>query len=342
MKILKFCITLFMVAVLVACSAPQVATQPATQPATVPVTVEVTEVPTTVPLTKLSYITVKVYDAAFVAKDLGLFEKNGLDVDILFTTGGANAVQAVSAGQINAGQAAVAVLNNANAAGLPVQAVLDMQTIRQTAPIFEMFVRKDSGITSFAQLKPGARLAVNNMKAYTYYTYLRAMDKFGFKAADMQFVVLPFPEQVAALLKGDVDVIFMPVPFPQLVRKDFADQISPIENAYDIAGDHASSYHFVNRVWAENNPELATAFVKSMAEAQTWIMSHQDEARVIISKWTEIPAEVIPDFIYNDNGAIDMQSIKDWQDYQTQLGDITATWLTPEMVGTNAYNPFLK
>lgn len=306
---------------------------------------EPTPAPTEAPveLTKMSYITVKVYDPVFVAKDQGFFENRGLDVEILFTTGGPNAVQAVSSGQIHAGQAAVPVINNANVAGLPIQAVLDMQTIKSDFPIFRWYVRADSGIQSFSDLKDGKyKVAVNALKAYTYYTYLRAFAKYGIDPANIEFVAMPFPDQANALMKGDVDVVAYPIPFAEFTVRDLGDKVVELENSYEIAGDHASSYIFLNRVWAQSNTETAQAFVTAIAEAEDWIMLNQEQAKVIVSKYTEIPAEVLPDFFYNAHGAVDMAQIQAWQDYQKSTGDIAVDWLTAEQVATNEYNLLLK
>jgi NitT/TauT family transport system substrate-binding protein len=186
------------------------------------------------------------------------------------------------------------------------------------------------------------KVAVNALKAYTYYTTLRAAEKYGIDKANIEFVVIPIPDQSAALMKGDVDVIALPIPYTEFITRDLGDKVAEIGNAYDIAGNHASSYIFVNRVWAENNVDTAQSFVTAIGEAEDWIQLNQGEAKAIVSKYTDIPADILPDFFYNEHGAIDMAQIKAWQDYQKSTGDIAVDWLTPEQVGTNSYNLLLK
>lgn len=298
-------------------------------------------------LLKMSYITVKVYDPVFVAKDAGFFEKNGLDVEILFSTSGPTNMGAVSGGEIEAGQGAIAAGINANAAGLPILFVVDMQTAFEDRPIMTYYALKDSEVNGFADFA-GRAVAVNTMKAAIHYSALNALLPLGIADEDVDWRVIPFPDMTNALLTGQVDVIAFPEPYQTNLVKNYGDQVKVVGTDYEaFGGQRGSSLIFVNRVWAQNNPETATAFVTAIAEAENWINASEEnrlQAAEIVSKYTDIPLEVLTEirFPYTENGIISLDDGQAWIDFLKLYGDLKVDWMTPERFMTNEYNDLLE
>ena len=102
------------------------------------------------------------------------------------------------------------------------------------------------------------------------------------------------------------------------------------------------SLHFVNRIWAENNPEAATAFVGGIVEAVEWIEANPDEAAAIISTYTGVDQAYIGPYHYQPDARVVMEDVQFWLDYLVERGDVTADWLAVDTLATNQYNPNLQ
>lgn len=290
------------------------------------------------PLTIIRYANFRVYDPVYIAIDKGFFRDNGVEVQILGDTlGGPTAIQAVASGRADAGLSSIPALINANAAGLPVQGVADIQSALPEQPLETYYVRCDSGFDSIEDII-GQSFAVNLWYSSFHYTAIMALEQKGFVEEDVPFVLLPFGDQASALAAGEVDVIGLMQPYSAQAEAVYGDTICPLFDASDVFGTKQFSLIFTNRIWAENNPEAATGFATAIAQASAWIMANQDEARVIVSFYTGIDAEYVPDYFFQENGAVIETDIQFWIDYLIARGDVTATWLNPSDIGTNRYN----
>ena len=137
----------------------------------------------------------------------GFFDKRNIDIELVtLTTGGPNIIQVVSSGSADAGLSAIMSIINAVSSGMPIIGVADFQSSMPDYPLKEFFVRSDSGIDSVADLK-GKTVAVNTLSASFHYAVLMAMAEAGLSEDDVEFVTLPFPEQVVALENSQVDMI---------------------------------------------------------------------------------------------------------------------------------------
>lgn len=314
-------------------------------PYTPETTTEVEEA-TPIEIPKVRYVNFKVYDPVYVAVDKGFFLDHGLEVEIIGDVlAGPTAIQAVSAGSAEAGLSSIPALINANASGLPVQGVVDIQTTLgdeegdRTQALQRWYVRSDSNIESIEDL-PGTVFAVNLWRSSFNYTALMALEQRGIDENSLEWILLSFDKQIPALAEGVVDVIGLMQPYQNFAEQEYGDLFRELFNDRDdVFGEtrHVSLI-FVNRIWAENNPDQAQAFVAGIADAINWIEANQDEARAIISKYTEIPVEAVPDYHFTKNGMIRMGDIDFWMKYLTDRGDLEVDWLTPEFVATDKYN----
>jgi ABC-type nitrate/sulfonate/bicarbonate transport system substrate-binding protein len=291
---------------------------------------------------KMRYVNFKVYDPVYVALEKGYFSKRGLEVEILGDTlGGPTAIEAVSTGRAEAGLSSIPALINANAAGLPVLGVSDIQSAINDQPLEEYFVRSDSPIRSIKDLK-GKRIAVNLWKSSFHYTLLMALEQNGLGEKDVEFVLIPFERQAAALIGGQVEVIGLMQPYTNFAKTENPTGLRPLFNALEIFGQKQFTLHFVNKTWAKNNHGAALAFVGGIAEAETWIQANQEAARPIIARYTGIEARYIPDYKFQQQGRVVEADLQFWLDYMIKRGDLNNASLKAEDIGTNQYNPYLK
>lgn len=288
------------------------------------------------------YVNFKVYDPVYVALDKGFFEKNGIQVEIIGDTlAGPTAIQAVASGAAEAGLSSIPAIINANAAGLPVTGVSDIQSAIDDQPLEYYYSLKGSGIESIKDME-GKRLAVNLIKSSFHYTALLALHQEGVPEETVEFVLLPFDAQLPALLNGEVDVVGLMEPYNGMALGTAGDKLQPVYDAQDVFGSKQFTLHFVNRIWAKEHPDQAKAFVSAVVEAIAWIEANQEEAKAIIAEHTKIPAEYVPEYHFQPNGQVVMDDVQFWLDYLIERGDVTATWLKAEDVATNQYNPLLE
>lgn len=287
---------------------------------------------------KMRYANLKVYDPVYVAIEKGFFKDRNLEVSILGDTlGGPTAIQAVAAGQAEAGLSSIPALINANAAGLPVTGVTDIQSATPEQPLEEYFVRADSGIKTVADLK-GKKFAVNLIKSSFHYTAIMALENAGLTEKDVDFVLLPFDKQEQALATGQVDVIGLMEPYISHAKSVEGNKITRLFTALDVFGPKQFSDIFVNRIWAADHPQAATAFASGIADAINWIEANQEEAKPIIAKYTGIDQQYIPAYHFQKNGTVSENDTRFWLDYMLGHKDINATWLKIDSIATNDYN----
>lgn len=287
------------------------------------------------------YMQFKVYDPVYVAIDQGFFEQRGVKVELVGDVlAGPTAIQAVASGRADAGLSSIPALINANAAGLPVIGVSDIQSALPGQPLEYFFVRSDSDIHDISDL-PGHTFAVNLWKSSFHYTALMALEQHEVAEDSVNFVLLPFNNQAEALVTGNVDVIGLMEPYASAAKAVYGDDIRLLFDASDVFGEKQFTLHFLNRLWAEYNPDTASAFVGGIADAIAWIKEHPDEAREIISKYTGIEAKYVPDYHFQEHGSVLIRDVQFWMEYLTKRGDLEVDWLNVGDVATNAYNPYL-
>lgn len=313
-----------LLAVLVALLAGCTGVQPvSTDPATLPV---------------VRYMNFKVYDPVYIAIDKGFCAERGVDVQIVGDAiAGPNAIQAVAAGQADAGLSSVPALINANAAGLPVQGVIDIQTTMPGQALQQWYVLKDSPLQSLADVA-GARYAVNIWRSSFHYTTLAALAAAGVAEDGVDFQLLSFADQIPALVNGEIDVAGLIPPYQGYLLSEYGDQVRVLWDDYSFYGEKHVSLIFLNRLWAQYNPAPAQAFVSCVRDAIEWAEGNQAEAAAIVGKYTGIPAEAIGEYHFTPGGAVRMEDVQWWIDYLRTRGDLTADWVQPGDVATDAYN----
>jgi len=144
----------------------------------------------------------------YLALDKGYFEAEGLDVELVrFDTATAQ-VSALGTGQLDVGVGALSAgLLNAVGRGIPIEIVADRATLKNGALSF--LVRKeliDSGqITSWADLR-GRSVANNGNGTAAQLALRRGLATAGLTLQDIDQQLLPFPDMVAALGSGSIDM----------------------------------------------------------------------------------------------------------------------------------------
>ncbi|WP_324278004.1 ABC transporter substrate-binding protein [Blastococcus brunescens] len=143
------------------------------------------------------------------ADEEGLFDEQGLDVTLEQTSGGAQAIPSLIAGEydITYGNYTSALL--AAQQGLPIRIIAGNDV---GADDHGIMVNEDSPFQEPADLE-GARVAVNNLQNIGTVAVRAVLEDAGVDSSTVTFVELPLPDMQGALDAGDVDAIWQVEPF---------------------------------------------------------------------------------------------------------------------------------
>ncbi|GEM_PF-357604 len=149
----------------------------------------------------------------YIGQQKGYFKDEGLEVELVPFTSGAEAIPPLASGQVEAANSITpsAGLINAAARDLPVRIVADDGSIRDRRNIANTIIRKElqpneGQFVDLATLKKPVKAAVTAPDLVPDAILKQLLTKAGLKDADIQFQYLGLPDINVGLKNGNVDV----------------------------------------------------------------------------------------------------------------------------------------
>jgi ABC-type nitrate/sulfonate/bicarbonate transport systems, periplasmic components len=238
--------------------------------------------------------------AIWAALEAGIFEEHGIELEILPAQGGAQAIPALVAGDIDF------------AIGQPMgpfRAALGGEDVRILSNYANSLASGDedvnsvvasaaSGIQSWADLS-GKTVSVNSLGAAGDLTIRAAVAADGGDPNSIEFVAVAFPDVPAQIEAGAIDAAWAPDPFRGMVVG---------AGGTDLGGPYQATIpgltvltNFTLQKVIDEKPDMVAAWNEALAAALEYAASHEDEVRRAIEAGLDLPEGaangiVLPEF----------------------------------------------
>src|ERR1700760_2871585 len=224
----------------------------------------------------------------YLAQKLGYFKQEGLTVKITTVAQSTQALPDMLHGPIAViGGANYVSFIEAQAKGTAQFKVL-AEGVTCKPNTFGVAALPSSGITSAKDLA-GKTVAVNltnNIQTLTLNAVLKAD---GVDPSKVKYVVIPFPNMIAALKAKQVNAISAVEPF--LGGSEAADGAKQVVSSCDgPAADMPMSGYLATSSWAQQNPNTARAFQTALLKAQAYADANPAALKAIIPTFTKVTA----------------------------------------------------
>ena len=234
----------------------------------------------------------------WVAKQSGIFAKNGLDVELIEFRIGNEAVAAQRGGAVDVVLTIPGTAMAANERGFDLMLVSGSETSQATAPdTGSIVVRKDSPIKKLADLK-GKTIAISGTHTQKTVAIQTILKRAGVQPTDFNFIEMPYAAQVDALRGKQVEVVASLDPWTTIFRNsDFATVL-----AYDYLEslpEQPIGGWYARREFAGKNAEAMKRFARSMCDVADYLRADSERARASIAAYTGLDPALIKDVPLN-------------------------------------------
>ncbi len=234
----------------------------------------------------------------WVAKQAGVFAKNGLDVELIEFRNGNEAIGAQRAGAVDVVLTIPGTAMAADERGFDLVLVSGSETSQSQPPdTGSIVVRKDSSIGSLSDLK-GKTIAISG--THTQYTVAiqTILKRAGVGPAEFSFLEMPYASQVDALRARLVEVVASLDPWTTLFRNsDFARVLA--YGYVDSLPAQPIGGWYARRDYANRNGEAMTRFAKSICDVADYMAADPDRARRNIAAYTGLDPALVKDVPVN-------------------------------------------
>lgn len=232
----------------------------------------------------------------FVADAKGFFKQEGLQVTIMRLPGGAAIASAAEGGSLDIGFSALVPLGQAHAKGFQFVTVApatvwDESPYRGKKSHTVLMVQKNSALATARDLE-GRKVSVVALNSLADLAFTAWADKQGAAVAKIQKLEIGFPQQEAALQRGQVDAIFQAEPFFTSTLENNVGKVLADFPYSGIAPRFQLAVWFAKKDWAEAHPKEVTAFINAMRLATQFINSNPGDARKILTGYTKLSDEL--------------------------------------------------
>lgn len=250
------------------------------------------------------------FSAYYIAKSAGIFEKNGLDVQVNTGPSGSAMVAYVIQNQVQSAFGAEAAgIQNHN---------IDPNVIvaAEGALMLQWYGLVARDYDSLDQLK-GKKIGVARGSGSEVF-WLAMIEKLKLKASDYKIVQVEAPEMVAALERRDIDAFSAWEPW--LTRA-----VGSVQNTKLILDNGGIMsprvYIYLNRGWAEKNPAAAVSFMRSMVEATDLINKDPAKAATLVATFLKLDKDLTENLMrkLRFDVRLDQDSLENFITIQEQL-----------------------
>lgn len=227
------------------------------------------------------------------AKDLGLFEKAGIDVQVTGITNGAAIASAVVSNAVDIGYSNVISIAVARSKGVPFTIIAGANLHLASAPTAGLLaVKADSPIRTAKELE-GKTVAVSGLDNIVHYAVKAWIDGNGGDSSKVHFIEMPLPQMGAAVRTGRVDAAGMDAIGDVNLGKP-GDSLRLLGSTFNaVSPNFLPSVWFTTEGWVSAHPDLAKKFVSVIRAAAAWANGHHAESAAILAKYTHLPPETL-------------------------------------------------
>jgi NitT/TauT family transport system substrate-binding protein len=225
----------------------------------------------------------------WIAMDEGLFEAEGLEIETVTIAGGAAAVPALVAGELDISNGNHVSFILAASEGLDVRLV--NEATHGVSMTNALLAPNDSEIDGPADMA-GATIALNTFANVTELVVRATLEHAGVGQDDYTFTEIPFPEQGPALERGDIDVGLLPEPFITILTAEDNKVVGDPMTTPELEGLPLVGYAATGEFVAEN-PDIIESFQRAMAEATQIAIDDPSRVSDVLLANTQIPEPLV-------------------------------------------------
>jgi NitT/TauT family transport system substrate-binding protein len=239
-------------------------------------------------LTKLRVAALPLTDSAalYLARDRGLFKKEGLDVTIQPVQQSIQALPALAKGQVDV----IASANYVTFLQADEKGTLDVRIlaegVRVTPHMMDVLVPKDSAVKSVADLA-GKKVAVNILNNIQSLTLNAILDAKG--VGRPVYRQIAFPQMGPALERHQVDAVHAVEPFDSAIQGDLKARVLLDGASAPVASLPISGY-VTTQKFAAGHAKEAAAFRRAIEAASKIATQDPDAVRQELPKYTKVTA----------------------------------------------------
>src|SRR5437867_3096785 len=217
-----------------------------------------------------------------IADKHGYFKDEGLAINVTTFAGGAAAMPALIAGKIDIVHSNLVSVMLARAQGYDVVLVSN-NSVASVAPpdAARVIVKKDSPLQSPKELE-GKRVAVNTLNNVVWVSVRTLVEKRGGDPRKVNFIEVPFPQMLDALLNDRVDAIANIEPFSTIAEGTGNTRVigyfyTDLQPGIEIAGMVAMES------WVKKNPLTTRKFVQAFGRGiDTMTRTRADVSKALV------------------------------------------------------------
>jgi NitT/TauT family transport system substrate-binding protein len=262
-----------------------------------------------------------------VALEKDLFKAEGIEVKTIITSAGGGTTMR----NMMAAGVPYAEINPAAAIGA-IQSGVDLKIVSDnvlTVAEFAWFVRKDSDIQSFKELK-GKRMGFTNPRSTSIALQNLLIEKAGLKKEEVQMIRTGgFGESLTALDVGQVDIVAITEPLWSKYKNKFrliataSELLPPLDNVLGVA--------LASKL--EERGDFIKAVIRARRKAVEFMQTNPDEASAMIAKhYNTIEPEFIKSTVANLIGS-KTQGVPYWGDGRIHMAGLTRMVEAQKSVG---------
>lgn len=238
----------------------------------------------------LMYTAAAPFVTAFVAKDQGFFEKNGVDVTLQLAPNGSVIVAGLVSGSAQVGLPTPTVAFQAIENGLELKAFASTNIFPDTTAA-GVVVRADSGIKTAKDLE-GKKIGVPGLGGLLDVTMRKWLSSNGANVSKVNIVEIQLPQTADILRAKQVDAVASLDPFVSRAVDTGVGAL--IGNYFDIIPDGTAAGIFAtSAAWAKANPKAIQGMQVALDQAVAFIKTNEKSARDSIAKYTTLPPPVV-------------------------------------------------
>lgn len=262
------------------------------------------------------------YAAAFVAKDKGIFEKHGLDVELQLVANGGASTAAVTSGSAQFGGVTPSVMLPARANGLSI-GIAAGALVSPSGSRGGLLARQGLDLSDPAAFN-GKTVGVPGLNGALHVLSRKWLADKGVDVSKVNFVEVTFAQMPDALRGQQVDLVASADPF--YGRIESAGVGSPVADILSIVPDGTLfSFYAATSEWADANPSTLKAFRDALIEAEAVIASDVDATRAAIGNYVKLPPEMLKALPKpNVKAIVTPDQISPWIEMARQQGMISA------------------